>query len=136
MNDLHVKAILAGLFFGVWPLLMNRSGLRGNISSAAFCLVALIVIAPFALKSIDGFPTANWIAVIGAGLFGGFGLLFFGDMLAKATPEKVGSLFIIMLVFQMATPAIYQVIQDGGLTISKGLGFITAVATVLLLSKA
>lgn len=135
MNDLYLKAILAGLFFGVWPLLMNRSGLRGNVASAALCLVALIVIMPFALKSIDGFPAANWLVVVGAGLFCGIGFLFFNGMLAKATPEKVGILFIIMLVAQMATPAIYQVIKDGGLTISKGLGFAAAIATVLLLSK-
>lgn len=134
MNDLQVKAILAGLFFGVWPLFMNKSGLKGSISSAAFCMVALMTIVPFALSDIGVLRNTRWLMLVVAGIFGGIGLLFFNGMLSKATPEKVGTLFIIMLVAQMIPPAIYQIVKDGGVTISKGLGFLAGIIAIFLLS--
>lgn len=135
MDNLYLKAILSGLVFGAWPLLMNKSGLRGNTASAIFCLVALLIIMPFALNNLDGILKSNWKMAIGAGLCGGIGLLFFNSLLANATSDRVGTLFIVMLAVQMAVPAMFQVIQDGGLNFYKGLGFTTAIATLLLLSK-
>lgn len=134
MSDLQVKAILAGLFFGFWPLFMNKSGLKDNISSAAFCMIALMVIVPFAIHDIRALQNAHWLMLIAAGTLGGIGLLFFNGMLSKATPERVGTLFIIMLVAQMIPPAIYQVVKDGGITISKGLGFLAGILAIFLLS--
>ncbi len=112
MSDLQVKAIMAGLFFGFWPLFMNKSGLKGNISSAAFCMIALMTIVPFAVGDIGALQNTRWLMLVVAGIFGGIGLLFFNGMLSKAMPEKVGSLFIIMLVAQMIPPAIYQIYPD------------------------
>ncbi|MDO8669677.1 MAG: hypothetical protein Q7K65_05280 [Candidatus Buchananbacteria bacterium] len=141
MNDLQIKAVLAGILFGFWPLLMNRSGLVGNISALAFTFVAGICILPFALWSIGHsfpianwtFPVANWTLVILAGLFGAFGLLLFNGVLAKVTPGRVSALFVLMIVVQIAVPALYQVIMSGGLTISKGLGFVAAIIAAFLL---
>ena len=86
MNELQAKAVLAGVFFGIWPLLINRSGLNGNIGSACFSAAALIGVLPFALYS-SGFtiPTANWTMVALAGFFGALGLLSFNGMLAGAS---------------------------------------------------
>ena len=38
MDPLYLKAILAGLCFGVWPLFMNKSGLNSAEVSAALSL--------------------------------------------------------------------------------------------------
>lgn len=135
MNELHVKAVLAGLFFGIWPLLMNRSGLTGNISSAVFALGVLVIVSPFAVY--DFYTTelnTVWMFAVGACVFGGLGLLNFTGMLSKATSQTVGSLFVIMLLVQMATPALYQVLQDGELTVSKAIGLAAAVLAVFLLA--
>ena len=134
MSELHLRAVLAGVFFGIWPLLMNRSGLTGNVSSAVFALGALIVVSPFALYEFSGVTTSVvWTMVVGACIFGGLGLLAFNGMLSKATPETVGSLFVVMIVVQVATPALYQVINGGGLTVSKAIGFAAAILAALLL---
>lgn len=135
MNELQIKAILAGVCFGVWPLLMNRSGLSGNVSSAVFALGALIVVSPFALCELNSI-SANviWTMAVGACVFGGIGLLLFNGMLSKATPEKVSSLFLLMIMVQIATPALYQIVQDGGLTTSKGVGFAAAILAAFLLT--
>jgi len=134
MNELHLRAILAGVFFGLWPLLLNRSGLTGSISATAFTLGILVIIVPFALYDLH-FITINivWSMVIGACVFGGFGLLIFNGMLSKATPQTVGSLFILMMVVQISIPAIYQIVIGGGLTVSKTIGFAAAILAAFLL---
>lgn len=136
MNELYLKAVLAGVFFGVWPLLMNRSGLTGNISAAAFALGALIVVSPFAIHEFRGAAiNVVWTMLVGACIFGGLGLLAFNGMLSKATPQAVGSLFVLVLVVQIAIPALYQIVSDGGLTISKCVGFAAAILAAYLLAR-
>lgn len=135
MGELYLKATLAGVFFGIWPLFMNRSGLGGNTSSAAFCLVALVGVLPFALQSTGiTLPNANWLMVIFAGAFGAAGLLVFGGILAKATPQNIGTIFVFMTVVQITVAAVYQTFMNGGASFSKIGGYITAgVAAYLLL---
>src|SRR3989344_923669 len=99
MTELQIRAVLAGVFFGMWPLLMNRSGLTGNISAAVFSLGTFIVVLPFALRELGGSSTtAAWTMAVGACISGGVGLLLFTGVLAKATPQTVGPLFILMMV--------------------------------------
>lgn len=135
MSELYMKAALAGVFFGIWPLFMNRSGLGGNTSSAAFCLVALVVVLPFALRSTGvTLPDANWLMVVFAGAFGAAGLLVFGGIIAKATPQNIGAIFVFMTVVQITVTAIYQTLMNGGTSPSKIGGYITAgIAAYLLL---
>ena len=134
MNNLRIMAILAGLLFGIWPLLMNRSGLSGNLSALIFSIICTVCLLPVAFNHIGSFPVrANWALIIAAGIIGALGLFFFNGMLAKTTPEKVGSLIIIAIVAQTSVPAIYSVIMNGGLTFSKGMGFIAAIVAIFLL---
>lgn len=136
VNDLQIRAMLAGVAWGIWPLVMNKSGLNGNVSSAAFSVVVLLSVLPFALGSMGGaLATANWTAVIIAGLCGAGGMLMFNGMLAKATPQNVGVLFVTMMVVQMAIPALYQVVKDGNLSVSKAIGFAAAFVAAVLLTR-
>ena len=135
MNDLQLKAVLAGVFFGIWPLFMNRSGLNGNVSSACFSAGALFGVLPFALHS-NGFaiPTANWTMVALACFFGALGLLSFNRILAGASLQNVGTLFVLMIVVQVAVAASYQAFMSGHLSLDKVGGYVaTAVAAYLLL---
>jgi len=55
-------------------------------------------------------------------------------MVAKATPQTIGTFIVLMIVAQIVVPAIYQAIMSGGLPFSKIVGFVlAAVAAVLLL---
>lgn len=134
MNELYVRSLIAGVCFGLWPLLMNRSGLTGGLSAAVFSFGTLIIISPFALYEFHG-ASINiiWIMAIGACVFGALGLLSFNGMLSKATKENVGSLFVLMVVVQIATSAIYKIISIGGLTVSKAIGFAAAILAAFLL---
>jgi hypothetical protein len=136
MNDLQLRAVLTGLFFGGWPLLMNRSRLNGDVSSAVFCFFALMTVLPLALKSVGhSLTNVNWVMAISAGFLAGLGLLAFNSMLAKANPVSVGTLVILMLVVQIAVPALYQVIVTRHLTASGTIGFAAAVTAAYFLTR-
>lgn len=134
--NLQLKAILAGVFFGIWPLFMNRSGLSGNVSSVFFCLTALIGVLPFALYS-NGFalPPANWTMVALAGLFAAAGLLFFNGMLASASQQNIGTLLVFVFVVQIAIAALYQIVMSGRLPLDKACGYVAAVVAAYLLLR-
>ena len=135
--SLQMKAALAGIFFGIWPLFMNRSGLSGNVSSAIFSLGTLVILLPVAIASNNGMslPSANWLMVGTACILAAFGLLSFNGMLAGASPKEVGTLFVIMIVVQTATPAMYSIVLNGGMNWSKMCGFVAAIIAAVLLTK-
>lgn len=131
-----VKAILAGVCFGLWPLFLNKSGLNGNVSSACFSLVILVGVLPFAIYS-NGLtvPTANWVMVVSAGSFGALGLLFFNSMLAEASLQNIGTLIVLMTLVQVVIPSLYQVIMSGQFSVGKITGYILAAMAAYLLLR-
>ena len=136
MNELQIKAVLAGVFFGVWPLFMNRSGLNGMISSAYFSAMVLVGVLPFALYR-GGFsiPAANWTMIAFAGLAGTLGILSFNSMLADASPQNIGTLFVLMIIVQVIVPASYQAIMSGEWALNKIGGYAAAVLAAYLLLR-
>jgi len=134
MDTLQVKAIIAGVCFGIWPILMNRGGLNGNVGSLVFAGIAMIFVLPFALSSLASVSNVKWLTVIIAGTIGGIGLLFFNGMLSKATAKTVSPLFVTMIVVQVAVPVIYHLIMGNSITLTKGAGFILAIIAGVLLS--
>ncbi len=133
MDNLYVRAVLSGFLFGACPLLLNRGGLNGNLSTFVLTLIVLICVFPFAIGSMGTIFNANWIMIIGTGILGAAGMLLFNGVIVKATPQSISSLFVLMLVVQITIPAIYQIVI-GGITIAKGIGFaLAAIAAALLL---
>lgn len=136
MYDLYLRAALGGLFFGLWPLFMNRSHLNGYVSSACFSMATLVGVLPFALAS-NGFtvPAADWKMVALAGLFGALGLLFFNSMLARVSPQNVGVMFVIMNLMQLAVIAAYQAWASGGMPTHRIVGYAAAAFATFLLVR-
>ena len=134
MGELQIKSILAGLFFAVWPILMNRSGLKGDLASLIFVISSMLPVLPFALYSLRGAPLPNYwyVGVIG-GISAGVGVLLLNSVLPKAMPQNVGALATLMLITQIFVFATYTVYMDGGITFRKGLGFLGAVIVAILL---
>ncbi len=134
MKNLQVMAMIAGLCFGVWPLMMNQGKLNGNLASFVFAVIAAVCIFPFAFSQLGGLAQARWWIVISAGIIGAVGLLAFVGMLSKASPDKVSSLFVTMIIVQTAVPVAYQLFVAGGMTTTKGVGFVLAIIAAVLLS--
>lgn len=139
MDNLIVKAVVAGLFFGAWPLLMNRGGLSGNISSLIFAAVVLVCVIPFAMRPIVSgtvdLAQARWTMVILAGVTSAAGMMVFNGMLAKATPQSVGTLFVLMILVQTTVPVVYDAVMNGGISLMKAAGFVLAAAAAFLLAR-
>ena len=133
MNEAVLRMITAGVLFGMWPLIMNKSGLSGNTSTVLFTAVILVIVVPVGMYT--GFTLSGskwWFAVIAA-CAGALGLLIFNTGLSKAAPEEVGKLFVILTVVQVAIPACYHVYLSGELTLKTGIGFAAAVLAAILL---
>jgi drug/metabolite transporter (DMT)-like permease len=120
----QIQMVLTGLVWGAWPILLRESGLKGNVSSAAFSLGVLIVVMPFAWHTTGGtLPVANWTLVLLGVAFGAIGMLLFNNALANSPTTKMGLLFVTMTVVQIAVPAAYQIFKDGKLTTNRAIGF-------------
>ena len=136
MSELQLKALLAGIAWGIWPLFMAKSGVSGNISSTVFSIVVVIGVLPFALSNMgNSMAGANWTMVVISGLISAGGLLLFNGMLAGSTQHNVGTLIVIMTLAQTAVPALYQVFSDGRLSVTRGIGFVAAFVAAILLIK-
>jgi drug/metabolite transporter (DMT)-like permease len=133
VSELILKMMVAGVLFGAWPLLMNRSGLSGATATAVLGIIMFLLALPVALQA--GIPPAgrNWWLAIAAGFCIGLAFLAFNSGLAKATPEIVGQLVIFMVVVQMVVPAAHQAAVNGHLTVKSALGFVAAAIAAILL---
>jgi hypothetical protein len=136
LDHLSGRAILTGIFFGIWPLLMNRSGLSGNVASLVLVVVMLGCILPFSIGNLGSIisPDIKWTFAIGASFFGATGILLLNNILAMATPQRVSLLLVLTFVLQMVVPAVYHVIVTSGVTVTKGAGFAFAIAAAILLT--
>jgi hypothetical protein len=67
--------------------------------------------------------------------FGALGLFTFNSVLAKAIPQNVGILIVLMIIVQTVIPAVYQAIMNGGLPFSKIVGFVLAAVSAFFLLK-
>lgn len=131
--NVQLLALLSGIAFGIWPMLANRSGMQGNPLSLCLLGVALLLNAPFALKQGVNLPSAQGTTLMVAeGLLMGTGMLFFNGMLAKVSKTQVASMFILMMVVQIAVPAIWQLIS-GNASAKQLAGIAAAVAAAILL---
>ncbi len=138
MNNYYLTSVLAGVFFGLWPLLLNRSGFNGNFASVIFAGIGFIFILAVSILtgSMHSSSHPNWYMVVAAGIASASGVLLLNSVLAKVSPANVSTIFVLMLIVQISIPAIYQVIISGSLSFQKALGFILAAITAWLLLKA
>ena len=137
MTELQVRAILAGLFFGIWPIVMSWTGLKGNASAAAFSGITFLIVMPLALQgtSFSDLAQANWKFALLAGLAGALGVLAFNGGLAISTKETVSTFFVLMIAVQIVVPAVYQVIVTKSATPFQLTGFALAIGAAFFLNK-
>lgn len=133
MSDSTLKMILAGVLFGMWPLLMNKSNLNGSTSVTFFAIVVVLIVLPFGIYNGLTISGSKWWFAILAGCAGALGLLVFNSGLSKISQHEVGQLFIIMIVAQTVVPAIYHVYVNGELTLKMAGGFVAAIVAAFLL---
>ncbi len=138
MGDVLISAIGSGVLFGVWPLLMQRSGIT-NVYVSTLIMESMVftTLLPFGLANIHVFELAriNWWYTVFASVSAAFGVLIFNNGLAKSTSASVSSFFVLMMVVQVVVPATYHLYMNGGMSVSKLTGFAFAGLAAYFLSK-
>lgn len=136
MNELQIRAVIAGVCFGAWPILMNRSHLNGHVSPALIGLILFVGSLPLAILNFNKVTTdTNWILAISAAVIILLGNFPFATMLDKAPRPIVSSLIVLMVVTQIAVPALYQIFLTRKITLYQMAGFATAIATAFFLRE-
>ena len=137
MRDLLINALVAGIFFGLWPQFMRRSGLGGNAASAIFAAGVFALVVPYVMWRRGGsLSGVDWTMAAAAIVCASIGLVVFNGVVAKATYENINPLLVTVFVTQIAIQALYEVYVKGTLTKTRGLGFASAIlAAILLLIK-
>lgn len=132
----QMKAVLAGIGFGIWPILLSRSNLTGNLMSTVYCAMVLTIVATFTAyrTGLSGLAQANWTFVVLGAIVGAAALLTFNDGLSETSTQTVSTFIVLTTLAQVAVPALYQVTQVG-ITPSKLAGFALAGVAAYLLSK-
>ncbi len=118
MDKLQVKAAIAGICFGLYPLLLSRSRLPGNISCAVFTLIVFICVSPFAVGEISNLRQTRWVMLIGSGIASSIGMLAMTGFLSRTPAGSVGLLIVLMTVTQTIVTATYQVVMDKGISLT------------------
>jgi len=133
MNTL-LLAVLAGTFFGLWPLIMRVSGLNADwipIIVGIGIFVAGLLVMP----DIRDNSEILYKILIGllAGFVSGLGIVFLGKILA----DKSASLYliIVMIVTQMVINTIgASAFFSETITLKRALGILSAILTAILLT--
>lgn len=123
-NELLVRAIVSGVMFGVWPLVLSRSGLNGNVSTAIIAVIGLTIVSTFAVRDFDPvkFLESRWLLWLLAGVLAGCAIMIFNGGLAVAG-DDVAMFFVVNLIMQITVTAIYDAFVKGP-SASKIVGFI------------
>ena len=133
MNDKIVKMLFAGLFFGAWPILMNRCGLKANIFTVMAVIFTLIFVFPQAFRELDCLYVVDWRFAMGAFVTGTIGVILFNNVASSVSKKEIGYLFVVMAMVQISVPAINSIVMNGGFTSKKILGLCCAFAAAILL---
>ncbi|MES3031129.1 MAG: hypothetical protein V4697_01810 [Patescibacteria group bacterium] len=135
MKNLYVLTVIAGLSFGIWPLVMNRSGLHGNIASIVLATSTMLCVLPFSFGKLGALGQTNWWLAITAGIMSAIGITAFNSMLSRVNQVDVSTFLALMVLVQVSCPVIHQLIAGDGFSVVKGCGFALAAIAALLLIK-
>jgi len=132
MNERALLSAVAGICFGLWPLVMNRLRLDPFVTVIIFLAGSLLFALPVAFFG-------HWSGITGGQLriaalacaISAVGTICFNRMLATTTVGEVANMFLLMLVVQVAVPAAVLLRTGASMRQIAGLGA-AAVAIVLL----
>lgn len=134
MNERTLLSAVAGVCFGVWPLVMNRARLDPFAAVIVFLVGSLLFASPAALFGQWGSVTSAQLRVAAiACLVSAAGTISFNRMLSITTPAEAPNLLLVMLVVQVAVPAAMVLRQ--GASARQLAGVAAAAIAVVLLGK-
>ncbi|MFA6536441.1 MAG: hypothetical protein WC250_01940 [Candidatus Paceibacterota bacterium] len=135
MRNVALKVAVAGFCFAIWPLFMNRSGLRSNIATGIFTAVVLAIVSLPAINQLEDLTKAKWLMILAGGIFGAVGVMAFNSVITQATLKEAGTLFMATVMVQIAVIATYQTVMSGDLSPKRLIGYLCAGLAAFLLLR-
>lgn len=129
--------LVAGTFFGSWPLIMRSSGLNYVVAALALQLGSFIVFTPL----LSGRANTTTILAVGvlvgllAGIVNGFGQLSFQKLVSLKDVE-ISRFTVIVVTLQIIISVVGgYVIYHEPFTVRKTAGIVAAIVAVNLLVR-
>ncbi len=135
MNKPILLTLVAGALFGVWPLIMNKSGFNGYMAAVVFgsCVAFAGFVAQMVFQSDPTHPIFMRRAVL-AGIIGAVGTLCYTAAFSQPGKIDLATLVVLQVVMQVMVPAIYQAISTKSMSINTLIGFGLALSGTLVLA--
>jgi hypothetical protein len=155
--------LIAGIFFGLWPFLISRGGLKGFDSVASMALLqAAIILGCTAVSWYLGgdarrsillalavtvliilyadkqwrIDAANWNYIIATATASAIGLLCVCRLNQIVNLTEVAPFLVTIYVLQIAVSMTVHFSQNPSeISVMRGLGYVTAAISVLMLHK-
>jgi len=131
--------VVAGIFYGLWPLLMKRSGFEAHTQSLIYALGGLAVITPWFVsqnddKTFDLLSVGCGIAVLAA-MVNGLGTIFYTKGLRALPNQQTGAgVLITLIVIVMTNETTSMLLFGSTMTLKKLLGIGSALVAFALLA--
>ena len=129
--------MLAGLCFGIWPLLMKSSGLNPSMASLVLTTVSLLVYLTFLRTGFDQVALGRIVVLFAvvAGVLNGIGTLAFQKAVGGRELDLTTAVLIVIMLQLVITVVGGLLFYGDPLTGKRFLGFCTAVITAYLLTS-
>lgn len=140
-----VQILCAGTLFGFWPLIMKKADPNKFQPIAQALVIAvmttIVITLAFALSGVrrgsgSQFFTSQVVFALVAGGLNGLGMTLFLRGTGEVSSVQVSRLILIMILTQIVMNEVGGMLLHGApMTLRKGAGFASAVATAFLLVK-
>lgn len=127
-------SLIAGLFFGTWPLIMKKCGLHPMMAAIIVNGGAMLALAPFLRREnfVGATRAAILIAAVAA-ILNGIGHIFFQTAIT-AKDFGITHVILVMVLAEICANMIGgSLLYHDPFTLKKGLGVATAVIAIILL---
>ncbi len=129
--------VIAGLCFGIWPLIMKSSGFNATMASFVLTVVSLLVYLPLLKTNFDAtaFLKIGMLLAVASGLLNGIGTVAFQKMVGAKGMEITQGVLIVIMIQVVITAAGGRLFYGDLFTAKKILGILAAVIAAYLLTS-
>lgn len=133
-----VMSLLAGLAFGLWPILMRKGNVEGVMQSLLLSSFSVFAVVVFHLWSPPQTSGIKPIYAIAGAIVATVGIFLYTIALSKAVESKmtISTVVLLQIIVQAMVPVLCQIILEGvGISKVKIAGLIFSLIAMICLVK-
>jgi drug/metabolite transporter (DMT)-like permease len=137
-NQTVVLSVIAGIAFGLWPMLMRKGNVGGLMQSLILSSFTVITVVVLNILYPPQALNVKPLFAIAGGIVATIGVVFYTTALSKANELKINlsTIVLLQIIMQVMVPVLFQVILDGvGISKEKLAGIFFGVLAIICLVK-